>query len=172
MCERYKPQIAAVQECQLRGHKVINLNGFFGITKSAIEDNSTGRVSIYIKTNLVCLVKLNQRLICRLSLSVSAKKTLTVCNVYLPPSQDVNLSDLEHLVPQLPAPFVLTGDFNVHSPLWDDIRHVSRSQMLEKSYHNLCLLNACEPTCRHPSHHPFSVPDISVCDPPLPLEID
>ena len=28
---------------------------------------------------------------------VSAKKTLTVCNVYLPPSLDVNFSDLEHL---------------------------------------------------------------------------
>ena len=39
--------------------------------------------------------------------TVSAKKTLTVCYVYLPPSQDVNLSNMEHLVLQLPTPFVL-----------------------------------------------------------------
>ena len=38
---------------------------------------------------------------------VSAKKTLTVCNIYLPPSLDVNFSDLEHVIQQLPAPLVL-----------------------------------------------------------------
>ena len=42
--------------------------------------------------------------------SVSAKKTLTVCNIYRLRSQDVNFSDLEHLVLYLPAPFVLIGD--------------------------------------------------------------
>ena len=49
---------------------------------------------------------------------VSAKKTLTVRNVYLPPSLDVHFSDLEHLIEQLSAPFVLVGDVNAHSPLW------------------------------------------------------
>ena len=29
---------------------------------------------------------------------VSVKKTLTVCNIYLPPSLNVNFSDLEHLI--------------------------------------------------------------------------
>ena len=48
---------------------------------------------------------------------VSAKKTLTVCNIYLPPSLDVNFSDLEHLIQQLPAPVVLVGDVNAHSLL-------------------------------------------------------
>ena len=38
---------------------------------------------------------------------VSAKTTLTVCNVYLPPSLDINFSNLEDFVEQLPAPFVL-----------------------------------------------------------------
>ena len=59
---------------------------------------------------------------------MSAKKTLTVCNVYLPPSLDLNFSDLEHLIEQLPAPFVFIGDFNVHSPLRGDMRQDSRGQ--------------------------------------------
>ena len=63
---------------------------------------------------------------------MSAKKTLPVCNVYLPPSLDVNFSDLEHLIEQLPAPLVLVGDFNAHSPLWGDVRHDSRGQMVKK----------------------------------------
>ncbi|WP_419620135.1 hypothetical protein, partial [Thiolapillus sp.] len=105
---------------------------------------------------------------------MSAKKTLTVCNIYLPPSLDVNFSDLEHLIQQLPAPFVLVGDLNAHSPLWGDVRQDSRGQMVEKllNDYNLCLLNTGEPTYRHHSHHSFSVPDVSICDPSLALEFD
>ena len=105
---------------------------------------------------------------------MSAKKTLTVCNIYLPPSLDVNFSDLEHLIQQLPAPFVLVGDLNAHSPLWGDVRQDSRGQMVEKllNVYNFCLLNTGEPTYRHHSHHSFSVPDVSICDPSLALEFD
>ena len=60
---------------------------------------------------------------------VSAKKILTVCKVYLPPSLDINFSDLEHLIQQLPAPFVLVGDLNAHSPLWGDVRPVSYTHL-------------------------------------------
>ena len=63
---------------------------------------------------------------------MSAKKTLPVCNIYLPPSLEVNFSDLEHLIEQLPAPFVLVGDLNAHSPLWGDVRQDSRGQIVEK----------------------------------------
>ena len=37
---------------------------------------------------------------------------------------------------------------------------------------NHCLLNTGEPTYRHHSHHSFSVPDLSVCDPSLVLGFD
>ena len=105
---------------------------------------------------------------------MSAKKTLTVCNIYLPPSLDVNFSDLDHLIQQLPAPFVLVGDLNAHSPLWGNVRQDSRGQMIEEllNDYNLYLLNTGEPTYRHHSHHSFSVPDVSLCDPSLALEFD
>ena len=86
---------------------------------------------------------------------MSAKKTLTVCNVYIPPSLNVNFLDLKHLIEQLPAPFVLVGDFNAHSPLLGDVRQDSRGQMVEKllNDYNLCYLNTGEPTYRHHNHH-------------------
>ncbi|GFT03475.1 putative RNA-directed DNA polymerase from transposon X-element [Trichonephila clavipes] len=43
---------------------------------------------------------------------------VTVCCVYLPPNDVVPQVDLNHLVSQLPAPFIWLGDFNGHSPLW------------------------------------------------------
>ena len=126
MCirDRYNPQVVAVQECQLRKDKIINLTGFPGITKSSPGDNATRGVTLCInKSVLFSEIKLNTDLHA-VTVRVSAKET--VCNIYLPPSLDVNFSDLEHLIEQLPAPFVL-GDLNAHSPLWGDVRGFQRS---------------------------------------------
>ena len=147
LCNQYNLQIVAVQECQLRKDKIINLSGFSGITKRSPGDNATGGVSLHInKSVLFREIKLTD--LQAVAIRVSTKKTLTVCNVYLPPSLHVNFSDLEHLIEQLPAPFVLIGDFNAHSPLLGDVRLDSRGQMVEKllNDHNLCLLNTGEPT--------------------------
>ena len=174
LCNQYNPQIVAVQECQLRKDKIINLTGFSGRTKSSPGDNATGGVTLYVnKSVLFSEIKLDTDLQA-VAVGVSAKKTLTVCNVYLPPLLDIHFSDLEYLIQQLPAPFVLVGDFNAHSPLWGDVRQDSRGQMIEELLNdcNLCLLNTGEPTYRHHSHHSFSVPDISICDPSLALEFD
>ncbi|WP_419598532.1 endonuclease/exonuclease/phosphatase family protein, partial [Thiolapillus sp.] len=120
LCNQYNPQIVAVQECQLRKDKIINLTGFSGLTKSSPGDIATGGVILYVnKSVLFSEIKLDTDLQA-VAVRVSAKKTLTVCNVYLPPSLDINFSDLEHLIQQLPAPFVLVGDLNAHSPLWGD----------------------------------------------------
>uniref|UniRef100_UPI003AF84051 endonuclease/exonuclease/phosphatase family protein n=1 Tax=Thiolapillus sp. TaxID=2017437 RepID=UPI003AF84051 len=164
LCNQYNPQIVAVQECQLRKDKIINLTGFSGLTKSSPGDNATGGVTLYVnKSVLFSEIKLDTDLQA-VAVRVSAKKTLTVCNVYLPPSLDINFSDLEHLIQQLPAPFVLVGDLNAHSPLWGDARQDSRGQIVEKllNDYSLCLLNTGEPTYRHHSHNSFSVPGVSI----------
>ena len=76
--------------------KNINLNGFSGITKSSPGDNATGGVTLYInKSVLFSEIELDTDLQA-VAVRVSAKKTLTVCNIYPPPSLGVNLSDLEN----------------------------------------------------------------------------
>ena len=67
-----------------------------------------------------------------MAVRVTLSKAVTVCNIYIPPSVDVSLSDLEELIQQLPAPFVLVGDFNAHSPLWGDVKQDFRGQIVEK----------------------------------------
>ncbi|GFY17258.1 putative RNA-directed DNA polymerase from transposon X-element [Trichonephila clavipes] len=49
---------------------------------------------------------------------IHIRSLVTVCCVYLPPNDVVPQVDLNQLVSQLPAPFILLGDFNGHSPLW------------------------------------------------------
>ena len=148
--------------------------GFNILNKNSFNNKATGGVALLIDNSyLFSEVPLNtplQAVAARVTLS----KAVTVCKIYIPPSVDVSLSDLEQLIQQLPAPFVLVGDFNAHSPLWGDVRRDSRGQMEETllDSYNLCLLNTGEATYRHHSHHSFSVPDLSVCDPSLALEFD
>ena len=154
------------QETLLTNSKLPRFSGFNNLNKKSLNDRALFIENSYLFTE----VQLNTPLQA-VAARVTMSKAVTVCNIYIPPSVDVSLSDLEQLIQQLPAPFVLVGDFNAHSPLWGDVRQDSRGQMLEKLLddYNLCLLNTGDPTYRHHSHHSFSVPDLSICDPFLIL---
>ncbi|GFY35371.1 putative RNA-directed DNA polymerase from transposon X-element [Trichonephila clavipes] len=96
---------------------------------------------------------------------------VTVCCVYLPPNDVVQQVDLNQLVSQLPAPFILLGDFNGHSPLerggHDDKN--SRGRQIEQliSDHCLCLLNNDEKTYFHAPTRTFYSLDLAICSPTL-----
>ena len=68
---QYNFQVVAVQECQLRKDKIINLTGFSGISKSSPGDSATGSVTLYInKSVLFSEIKLDTDL-----QAVAVKKT-------------------------------------------------------------------------------------------------
>ena len=71
---QYNFQVVAVQECQLRKDKIINLTGFSGISKSSPGDSATGSVTLYInKSVLFSEIKLYTDLQA-VAVRVSAKK--------------------------------------------------------------------------------------------------
>ncbi|GFU50710.1 probable RNA-directed DNA polymerase from transposon X-element [Trichonephila clavipes] len=94
---------------------------------------------------------------------------VTVCCVYLPPNDVVPQVDLNNLVSQLPAPFILLGDFNGHSPLWEHDVTNSRGRQIEQliSDHCLCLLNNDEKTYFHAPTRTFHSLGIAICSPTL-----
>ena len=169
LSKQYKPAVIALQETLLTNSKLPTFSGFNILNKNSLNSKALTINNSYLFSEVQLNTPL-QAVAARLTLS----KAVTVCNIYIPPSVDVSLSDLEQLIQQLPDSFVLVGDFNAHSPLWGDVRQDSRGQMVEKLLddYNLCLLNTGEPTYRHHSHHSFSVPDLSICDPSLILEFD
>ncbi|GFT05496.1 hypothetical protein TNCV_3159961 [Trichonephila clavipes] len=99
----------------------------------------------------------------------SERGALTVCCVYLPPNDVVPQVDLNQLVSQLPAPFILLGDFNGHSPLWGHDDTNSRGRQIEQliSDHCLCLLNNDEKTYFHAPTRTFHSLDLAMCSPTL-----
>ncbi|GFX67726.1 hypothetical protein TNCV_4733181 [Trichonephila clavipes] len=52
-----------------------------------------------------------------LAVRIHSTSLFTVCCLYLPPNTVIRQHDLNDLVDQLPAPFVILGDFNGHSTL-------------------------------------------------------
>ncbi|GFW85734.1 putative RNA-directed DNA polymerase from transposon X-element [Trichonephila clavipes] len=94
---------------------------------------------------------------------------VTVCCLYLPPNTVIHQHDLNNLVDQLPAPFVILGDFNGHSTLWGSAKTNPRGRQIEQvlSDHCLYLLNHEEPTYVHEPTRSFHTLDLAICSPSL-----
>ena len=73
---------------------------------SIVVNNSISQSQIHLNTNIQAV-----------AVRVTLHKTIHACSIYLPPGDHFNISDLEHLLAQLPKPFIIMGDFNSHSNL-------------------------------------------------------
>ena len=51
------------------------------------------------------------------AVSITLHVVITLCSLYSSPSLRLSPKDLDDLVPQLPSPFILLGDFNGHTIL-------------------------------------------------------
>ncbi|GFT42958.1 putative RNA-directed DNA polymerase from transposon X-element [Trichonephila clavipes] len=100
---------------------------------------------------------------------IHSTSLFTVCCLYLPPNVVIRQQDLNDLVDQLPAPFVILGDFNGHSTLWGSVKTNHRGRQIEQvlSDHCLCLLNHEEPTHFHEPTRSFHTLDLAICSPSL-----
>ncbi|GFW49936.1 putative RNA-directed DNA polymerase from transposon X-element [Trichonephila clavipes] len=100
---------------------------------------------------------------------IPSTSLITVCCLYLPPNAVIHQQDMYNLVDQLPAPFVILGDFNGHSTLWGSGKTNSRGRQIEQVFsdHCLCLLNHEEPTYFHEPTRSFHTLDLAICSPSL-----
>ena len=105
---------------------------------------------------------------------VTLNKVITFCSIYVPPSDHVAKTDLINIIKQLPSPFVLLGDFKIHSPVWGKESYNSRAQMLEDLFSemDLCILNDGSATYIHPTTGSTSPLDLSICGPSLVLDYE
>ena len=73
-------------------------------------DRASGGSSIAVN-NIVpqSLIPLNTNLHAT-AVKVTLHKTIHVCSIYLPPGDRFNIADLEHLITQLPKPFIIMDD--------------------------------------------------------------
>ena len=73
---------------------------------------------------------------------------ITLCCIYIPPNDNLNITELQRLIDQLPKPFLLLGDFNTHNEIWGSRNHNRRGKEIETfmTINNLICLNTGEST--------------------------
>ena len=94
--------------------------------------------------------------------------------MFVPPSSRLSPRDLDDLIPQLPSPFTLLGDFNGHNILWGSKDINDKGRIIENciDHHGLCLYNTKTPTYLHPATGTYTSLDLSICFPALLLDYD
>ena len=108
------------------------------------------------------------------AVTISTSETITICLLYLPSSEYLNIVLLSRLIDQLPAQFVICGDFNGHSMTWGCDKNNSLGDRIDDfiTESNICLLNDGSYTYLHPATGTFTAIDLSLCSPDILMEIE
>ncbi|GBL86172.1 hypothetical protein AVEN_186208-1 [Araneus ventricosus] len=167
------PVCIALQETHLKPADIAKIKRYCLVRKD--NENESGRasggvahlVSHDTPSSVITLHTNLQAVAVRVMLS----NLVTVCTLYLPLSTSVDERDFDRLVDELPAPFIIIGDFNGHSPLWGSNNTNSLGRQIKEfiNIHSLCLLNNGEDTYFHQRSRTFHSLVLLLCTPSLSL---
>jgi len=84
----------------------------------------------------------------------------------LPPHSTPTEKDLVNLIHQLPIPFLFTGDFNAHHPIWENPKQCPKGTLIENIIINndISLLKT-----NNPATGSMSSIDLALCSPAIAL---
>ena len=105
---------------------------------------------------------------------INIGREYTVCNIYIPPSQTINASEILNLTSQLPTPFLLLGDFNARNRLWGDTIENQHGRIVREfllQTDNI-VLNTGAPTHFHIQTATESCIDLSIASPDVALDFE
>ena len=143
------PDNICLQETNFKKNYQPTLKHFNTFVKNRVNENdASGGVGIIISDkydSTEILLKSNLEAVV---ISISFPKRIHICNIYIPNSFPFKLQDLEDIIVTLPAPLILSGDFNNHHTLWGSTKPDRRGKTIENLLNNqdLILLNTGSPT--------------------------
>ena len=164
LMNRSNPSVVCLQETKL-GEKDFNpgLNFSFYKSPSPSSDHAKGGTAIIVNNALHhSYINLNTSLQA-VAVSIVLDKVITVCSIYLP--DRVTLCELQNLINQLPAPFLLLGDFNAHNPLWGGENLDCKGETIEELIDNnpISIFNDGTFTYHNIYSGSKSAIDLSIC---------
>ena len=174
MTSELDPVALCLQELKVRKNKDIpRFKKYKSYSKIPDPDHASGGVALVIKKSYPQRwIDLNTNLQA-VAVRVTINKPVTLCSLYLPPDERPTYQELTSLVEQLPAPYILLGDFNAHSTVWGSHHTSGKGRMIERllDKKSLCLFNNGTPTflCRSGRR---SALDLTICHPAVFAEYD
>ena len=166
--------VICLQETYLRPSDNCSLKGYTCHSTFSTADNGRpiGGSSILTKNNIPHQIVILNTPLQAVAVQIHLHRLITVCSIYLPPSLNYNLQDLNNLYQQLPQPVLLLGDFNAHSTLWGCNTDSNDSCILESfiEKEDLVILNDGSHTFLHPGNGALNAIDLSICSPTLSID--
>ena len=170
-----KPVAVCLQETFLKDSDRLTLKCHSCYFQNCTDnDKASGGVAVIVNNSVPHRsVRLDSTLQA-VAVSVSLNKTITLCSVYLPPSLQIDIQKLDHLIDQLPKPFLLMGDFNSHHTLWGCTNTNDKGRTIEDfiNTHDLVLLNDKSSTYLHPATGSYSSLDLTICSPGIFVDLN
>lgn len=150
----YQPLICCIQETHLQPTQLFKIKNYEVIRKDYTEGLiACGGVIILIHKKIhFTPIQLDTE-IQALCVQIHIDNfTPSICSVYFKPDDHYNTDQIKNVVNQLTAPFILTGDFNAHSPIWDpNSAYTNRhgkiiEDLISQNQPNIDIINNLEPT--------------------------
>ena len=164
------PNVICLQETKLSKDQQICLKGYHSYHHIYTHGEiACGGSSILVKKGILHKKLSLQTKLQASAVRVTLHRPMTICSIYIPPNKNPSLKEIEHLIGQLPGPFLLVGDFNAHNPLWGSCDTNQKGKTVEDLLlkNNICLLNDSTPTYVDACSFKTSCIDLSLCDPDL-----
>lgn len=170
------PACICIQETKLKDNHSFNFHNYVFEHQPQLlgeNDMAKGGVGIIIKPGInYTRININTNFQA-IAVQLNLHRKITVCSIYIPPKPfKFTENDLENLIKQLPAPFILTGDFNSHSKLWYNKKTDARGKIVENFLikNNINLLDEQGQTFRRGTLE--SHPDLTLISPELHTEFN
>ena len=168
------PSCICLQETKAK--EPLKMRGYtsYNVFSRTADDRACGGVSILVKNSIAQARVPVTSNIQSVAVRISLHRTLTICCIYIPPSQSFARKDLEHIYSQLPAPAMILGDFNAHHVAWGNNNSTFKGNIVDDFIckNSLSLLNDGSYTYIHPGNSGRTAIDLSICHPILSLDFN
>ena len=171
----YEPAALCLQETHLKDTDNVSIRNYTAFhTFATNNDRAAGGVSVLANNNAPHTHIPLYSSLQAVAVSLTLHRVITLCSIHIPPTSRLSPKDLDDLVPKLPSPFILLGDFNGHNILWGSNDINDKGRIIESfiDYHGLCLYNTKTSTYLYPATCTYTSLDLSICFPTLLLDYD
>ncbi|GFV86009.1 putative RNA-directed DNA polymerase from transposon BS [Trichonephila clavipes] len=133
---QYHPVCVALQETFLKSCHTTKIRRYGCVRKDTERPSVSGGVCVFTSLDVPSSALPLHTSLQAVAVRIHSTSLITVCCLYLPPNTIIHQHDLNNLVDQLPAPFIILGDFNGHSTLWGSAKTNPRGRQIEQDLYN------------------------------------
>lgn len=173
LIEMFNPVCLCLQETYLIPEQNYILKGY----KIFRRDNVSGRrrnggVAVLVKDKYFSRehhINSNSLQAIAIDVKTSSQLFFTICNMYIPPDQEIIKTDVDNILNNFNNSYFLLGDFNSHNTLWGSHSINSRGRVMEAIliYQDLVIMNNKAPTHFSSAQGTYSSIDLTLASPSL-----